>query len=137
VFAVQSSAPLLHCRKQRGHRSKLKNKDVAIGVRERGGPVRLVQTPDNKTDTAYQVPADHVSKDAQAIMTYESSIYNFKTPQFDNVRHERIKHKEKTMCAAMFAPTRGIRILPVQAFKHGLTGAFHEVSLKHLRRYLN
>jgi transposase-like protein len=121
--------------KQRGHRSKLKNKDVVIGVRERGGPVRLVQTADNKSDTVYQVIADHVSKDAEAIMTDESPIYNFETTQFHNVRHERIKHKAKIY-------VRGdVHTNTVESafslFKRGLTGAFHKVSLKHLQRYLN
>jgi transposase-like protein len=121
--------------KQRGHRSKLKNKDVVIGVRERGGPVRLVQTPDNKADTVYQVIADHVAKDAQAIMTDESPIYNFESTQFRNVRHERIKHKDKIY-------VRGdVHTNTVESafslFKRGLTGAFHAVSLKHLQRYLN
>jgi transposase-like protein len=32
--------------KQRGHKSKRKNKDVVIGVRERGGALRLVHTKD-------------------------------------------------------------------------------------------
>jgi transposase-like protein len=120
--------------KQRGHRSKLKNKDVVIGVRERGGPVRYVHTPDNKADTVYQVIADNVAKDAQAIMTDESPIYNFKETQFHNVRHERIKHKDKIY-------VRGdVHTNTVESafslFKRGLTGAFHKVSLKHLQRYL-
>jgi len=83
-----------------------RTKDVVIGVRERGGPIRLVQTPDNKTDTVYQVIADHVAKDAKAIMTDESPIYNFETTQFHSVRHERIKHKAKIYVrAAMFTRT--------------------------------
>src|SRR5208282_4186111 len=73
--------------KQRGNRGKLKNKDVVIGVRERGGQLRLVQTPDNKEDTVYQVIADNVAKDAEAIMTDESTIYNFRNTQFRGVRH--------------------------------------------------
>lgn len=121
--------------KQRGHRGKLKNKDVVIGVRERGGELRLVQTPDNKEDTVYQVIADNVAKDAEAIMTDESTIYNFRNTQFRNVRHERIKHKEKIY-------VRGdVHTNTVESafslFKRGLTGAFHKVSLKHLQRYLN
>jgi len=121
--------------KQRGHRSKLKNKDVVIGVRERGGEVRYVQTPDNKADTVYQVIADNVAKDAQAIMTDESPIYNFKDTQFRNVRHRRIKHKEKIY-------VRGdVHTNTVESafslFKRGVMGAFHQVSLKHLQRYLS
>jgi len=53
------------------------------GFFERGGPFLL------------QVIADNVAKDAEAIMTDENPAYNFKTTQFRNVRHERIKHKEK------------------------------------------
>ena len=121
--------------KQRGHRSKLKNKDVVVGVRERGGQVRYVHTPDNKAETLYAVIADNVAKDAEAIMTDENPSYNFKLTQFHNVRHERIKHKDKIY-------VRGnVHTNTVESafslFKRGLTGAFHKVSLKHLQRYLD
>jgi len=121
--------------KQRGHRGKLRNKDVVIGVRERGGQVRYVHTPDNKADTIYQAIADHVAKDAEAIMTDENPSYNFTTTQFRKVRHERIKHKEKIY-------VRGdVHTNTVESafslFKRGLNGAFHKLSLKHLQRYLN
>jgi transposase-like protein len=103
-------------------------------VRERGGPVRFVQTPDNKADTIYQVIADNVSKDAQAIMTDENPAYNFKLTQFKDVRHGRIRHKDKIY-------VRGdVHTNTVESafslFKRGLNGAFHKVSLKHLQRYL-
>jgi transposase-like protein len=121
--------------KQRGHRSKLKNKDVVIGVRERGGQIRYVHTPDNKADTIYQVIADNVAKDAEAIMTDENPSYNFTTTQFRKVRHERIKHKEKIY-------VRGeVHTNTVESafslFKRGVVGSFHKISLKHLQRYLN
>ena len=121
--------------KQRGNYRKRLNKDVVIGVRERGGPVRFVQTPDNKADTVYQVIADNVDKNAQAIMTDESNIYDFRLTQFKDVPHSRIKHKDRIY-------VRGnVHTNTVESafslFKRGLTGAFHKVSLKHLQRYLN
>jgi transposase-like protein len=121
--------------KQRGPRGKLKNKEVVIGVRERGGEVRYIHTPDNKADTIYAVIADHVAKDAEAIMTDENPSYNFKTTQFRKVRHGRIKHKEKIY-------VRGdVHTNTVESafslFKRGLNGAFHKISLKHLQRYLD
>jgi transposase-like protein len=58
--------------KQRGHKDKKRNKDVVIGVRERGGQVRLVHTKDATADTLYTVAAQHISKNAEAIMTDEN-----------------------------------------------------------------
>jgi transposase-like protein len=121
--------------KQRGHRRKLRNKDVVVGVRERGGPLRLVQVPDNKEGTLYDVIAANVDKKAEAIMTDENPAYKFQLTQFKDVRHGRIKHKDKIY-------VRGdVHTNTVESafslFKRGLTGAFHKVSLKHLQRYLN
>lgn len=121
--------------KQRGNRGKLRNKDVVIGIRERGGDVRYVQTPDNKANTAYEVIRQNVAKDAQGIMTDESNIYDFRLTQFKDVPHERIKHRDRIY-------VRGnVHTNTVESafslFKRGLNGAFHKVSLKHLQRYLN
>src|SRR6266849_2587125 len=46
--------------KQRGHKGKLKNKDVVIGIRQRKGPLRLVQVRDNKQGTLYEAIVQHV-----------------------------------------------------------------------------
>jgi transposase-like protein len=121
--------------KQRGHKSQLKNKDVVIGVRERGGDVRLVHTADAKEGTLYDVIAKHVSKDADAIMTDENPAYNFRLTQFKNVRHARIKHKDRVYVKG------DVHTNTVESafslFKRGLIGSFHQVSIKHLQRYLN
>jgi transposase-like protein len=121
--------------KQRGHKSQLKNKDVVIGIRERGGDVRLVHTADAKEGTLYDVVAKHVSKDAEAIMTDENPAYNFRLTQFRDVRHARIKHKDRVYVKG------DVHTNTVESafslFKRGLTGSFHQVSIKHLQRYLN
>lgn len=121
--------------KQRGHRRKKLNKEVVIGIRERGGEIRYIHTPDNKSDTVFNVIKDHVAKDAKGIMTDESPIYNFKLTQFQKVPHKRIRHKSKIY-------VRGnVHTNTVESafslFKRGLNGSFHKVSLKHLQRYLD
>ncbi len=121
--------------KQRGNKGKLKNKDVVIGVRERGGQLRLVQTKDNKEDTVYQVIADNVAKDAEAIMTDESRIYNFRNTQFHRVRHERIKHKRKVYVRGDVHTNTVENSFSL--LKRAVIGTYHQLSIKHLQRYLN
>jgi len=121
--------------RQRGHKSKLKNKDVVIGIRERGGPLRLVHTKDAKAGTLYDVMEKHVSKDAEAIMTDENPAYSFRLTQFRNVRHGRINHKSGVYVKG------DVHTNTVESafslLKRGLIGSFHQVSIKHLQRYLN
>jgi transposase-like protein len=121
--------------KQKGHHRQLKNKDVVVGVRERGGPLYLVHTKDAKEGTLYDVIAAHVSKDAKAIMTDENPAYNFKLTQFEKTRHGTIKHRSRVY-------VRGdIHTNTIESafslLKRGLIGSFHQVSIKHLQRYLN
>ena len=63
--------------KQRGHFRKKKNKDVVIGMRQRGGPVRLIQAKDATAETIYNIVSEHVAKDVDTIMTDENTAYNF------------------------------------------------------------
>src|SRR6266852_3202625 len=81
--------------KQHGHRRKKLNKEVVIGIRERGGEVRYVHVPDAKAETIFEVIKDHVAKDAKGIMTDENPAYNFELTQFREVPHKRIRHKSK------------------------------------------
>jgi transposase-like protein len=121
--------------KQRGHKAKRKNKDVVIGVRERGGQVRLVHTADASAESLYKVAAQHISPDATAIMTDENPGYNFRLTRLRNVRHARIKHKDRVYVKG------DVHTNTVESafslLKRGLIGSFHQVSIKHLQRYLN
>ncbi len=121
--------------KQHGHKRKLRNKDVVIGVRERGGPVRLVHTKDATADTIFTVMKDHVSKDAEAIMTDDNPVYNFKMTQFRHVPHKTIKHR-RHVYAKGNVYTNTVESA-FSLFKRALAGSFHQVSIKHLQRYLN
>jgi hypothetical protein len=104
--------------RQCGYKGKLKNKDVVIGIRERGGPLRLVHTKDRKAGAVYDVMEKHISKDVKAIMTDESPIYNFRMTQFKNVRRGRIRHKEHVRERRRSHEHRGIRIFTAQTRHH-------------------
>jgi len=121
--------------KQRGHKDKLTNKDVVIGMRQRGGELRLVHAKDSTAQTIYEIVAEHVDKDVEKIMTDENPVYNFKLTQYRDAQHSQIKHKDKIY-------VRGdVHTNTIESgfslFKRGLIGNFHQLSIKHLQRYLN
>jgi transposase-like protein len=121
--------------KQRGHKSKLKNKDVVLGMRQRGGKLKLVQVADNKAGTLYDQVAKHVDPTADRIMTDDATWYNFRLTRFRDVPHSRIRHS-----AGEYVKGEVHTNTVESAFsllKRAVVGTYHQLSIKHLQRYLN
>jgi transposase-like protein len=121
--------------KHRGHKGKLKSKDVVLGIRQRGGPLKLVQITDNKANTLYEAVAKHVDTNTDRIMTDDAGAYNFRLTKFHNIPHSKIKHSRKQY-------VRGeVHTNTVESafslLKRAVTGTYHQLSIKHLQRYLN
>jgi transposase-like protein len=123
--------------KQRGHRRKKLNKEVVVGIRERGGDLRLIHVEDATANTLSKQIQDHIDPKVKMVVTDELTAYPSAMigAGIHGSKHETIKHKERIY-------VRGdIHTNTVESafslFKRGLTGAFHKVSLKHLQRYLN
>jgi hypothetical protein len=169
--------------KQRGHKNKLKNKDVVLGMRQRGGPLRLVQVKDNKQGTLYEAIAQHVDpKATTAIMTDDAGAYNFRITKFHNAKHSTIRHSRGeyvrgdvhtntvengfSLLKRAVIGTYNFRITKFHNAKHStirhsrgeyvrgdvhtntvengfsllkraVIGTYHQLSIKHLQRYLN
>jgi transposase-like protein len=123
--------------KHRGNKGKLKAKDVVMGIRERGGDLRLFQIASNTSEELGKHIKGNISPDVKKVMTDEYVAYPAATISagIHGSKHETIRHKEKIY-------VRGdVHTNTVESafslFKRGITGAFHKVSLKHLQRYLN
>lgn len=117
--------------RQRGHKGKRTNKDVVIGLRERGGPLRFIHAEDAKSETLKEIIAEHVAANVAEIMTDENPAYNF----LPRETHSRIRHKDKVY-------VRGnVHTNTVESafslLKRGIVGSFHQISTKHLHRYLS
>jgi len=121
--------------RQRGHKGKRANKDVVVGMRQRGGPMRLVTTEDAKAETLYNVIADRVAKDVDTIMTDENTAYNFKLTKYYRAKHRRIKHKRHVYVRGDVHTNTVENAFSL--FKRAVIGTYHQLSIKHLQRYLN
>ena len=121
--------------KQRGHKSKLKNKDVVLGIRQRGGPVRLVQVKDNKQGTLYDAIAKHVDRKVEKIMTDDAGAYNFRITQFKDAKHRVVRHSRGEYVKGEVHTNTVENAFSL--LKRAVIGTYHQLSIKHLQRYLN
>jgi hypothetical protein len=121
--------------KQRGHKSKLKNKDVVLGIRQRGGPLRLVHVQDNKGGTLYDAIAPRLDKGVEKIMTDDTASYNFRITQFRNAKHSKIRHSAKEYVKGEVHTNTVENAFSL--LKRAVIGTYHQLSIKHLQRYLD
>lgn len=122
--------------RQKGHRGKLKNKQVILGLRERGGPLRFVHTADATAYTWKQIIETHLSTGVELVMTDESSAAQIALKSKGmTAKHRMVKHSAKQYVDGLNY-TNSIESA-FSLFKRGIIGSFHRVSIKHLQKYLN
>lgn len=122
--------------KHRGHRGKMKAKDVVMGFRERGGPLRMVHIENNDVIALRREIKEHVDPKAERVITDEFRAYPAALSEAGITSpHETIRHKDKIYVQGEIHTNTVESAFSL--FKRGLTGAFHKVSLKHLQRYLD
>src|SRR5579862_2233271 len=123
--------------KQKGYTGMRKNKDVVMGIRQRGGALRLIHVEDNKSETLAKQIKEHVSPNVTQVMTDEYGGYPSAmiSAGIHGSKHETIRHKDKVYVQG------NVHTNTVESafslFKRGIIGSFHKVSIKHLQRYLD
>jgi transposase-like protein len=112
---------------------KKDNKDVVIGMIERGGKLRLVPVKDNKMSIIEPVMLQHISPGA-TLQTDESAIYYIIGKRHFSGMHRTINHASSYGFGENHTNTieNAFSLL-----KRGIYGTFHKVSTKHLPRYCN
>jgi hypothetical protein len=123
--------------KQRGHKGKFKSKDVVMGIRERGGDLRLFQVADNSAESLGKHMKENISPKVEKVMTDEWRAYPpaMIAAGIHGSKHETIKHMDKVYVRGN-VHTNTIESA-FSLFKRGVIGSFHQISIKHLQRYLN
>ena len=108
------------------------NKTWVAGAIQRNGGIRLERIPNTQKGTLHDFIARTVKDDAEAIYTDELASYLGIADH--NTRHETVNHsiEEWTAGDVHTNTIEGVWSL----FKRSIIGAFHQVSAKHLDRYL-
>jgi len=124
-----------------GKRGRGTEKEIILGIRQRGGDLRFFHVEDVKSGTLAKYVQEHVSGNVEVIVTDDSSSYpkaldDAAPPLFGNMRskHKTIKHSAGEYVSGDIH-TNTIESA-FSLLKRGIAGSWHNVSAKHLTRYL-
>jgi len=122
---------------QHGKRGRGANKDIVIGIKQRGGQLRFFKAEDVKSGTLARYIKENVSQDVDIIMTDEFSVYPKAMMEagIHGSKHETIRHKSGVYVEGNIT-TNGIESA-FSLLKRGIIGSWHKVSAKHLPAYLD
>jgi transposase-like protein len=124
---------------QRGHQNKPghgeSTKQIVVGIRQRGGPVRFFHAADAKSGTLAQFIRENISEDVDVIVTDEYNAYPgaMKATGMTE-RHKTIKHKAKVYVDGDIHTNTIENAFSL--LKRGIIGSWHKISAKHLAAYL-
>jgi len=115
----------------------LSNKEIVVGIRQRGGDLRFFHSKDIKSGTLAEYIKENVSADVDVIVTDEFVSYPWAVQQAGHMphKHQTIRHKEKIYVDG------DIHTNTVESafslLKRGIVGSWHKISAKHLPAYLD
>ncbi len=109
-------------------------KQVVIGIRQRGGQLRLIHAADVKAKTVREILGDHLSEDVEVIITDEAAVYHFALNKGQRAKHKTIQHKKEYVSGLVHTNTAESAF---SLLKRGIMGTWHNISAKHLQSYLD
>lgn len=117
-------------------RGKYRVKDCVVGMVERGGRLRMRHIGKGSATTKAVRPLvlNNISRDVEHVMTDESAIYPFAFDGWIASKHQTIAHKYEYVRGNVHTNTIESAF---SLLKRGIMGSFHQVSIKHLSRYLS
>lgn len=108
-----------------------RNKQIVIGIRDRGGELRFERVKDLTAKAIERAVGKHVGKNAELIITDEFPSYRYALARRP---HRRIKHRETYVVGKIHTNTVESAF---SLLKRGVIGTWHKISAKHLPAYLD
>jgi transposase-like protein len=118
-------------------RHHLDNKEIVIGIKQRGGELRFFHAEDVKSGTLAKYIKENVSGEAHVICTDELTSYPGAVKQsgLKNLEHKTVNHSAGVYVDGDIT-TNGIESA-FSLLKRGIIESWHKVSAKHLAAYLD
>jgi transposase-like protein len=116
-----------------GQRRAKAEKEIVIGIRQRGGDLRFFHAQDVKSGTLAKYIHENVSADVDVIVTDDAPVYPRAMGEFKG-RHKTINHSKK-IYAIGEVHTNTVESA-FSLLKRGIMGTWHKMSAKHLPAYL-
>jgi transposase-like protein len=110
------------------------NKQVVVGIRQRGGPVRFFHAEDAKSGTLARYIQENISEDVDMIVTDGYRPYR---KAVGNARHETVNHSAKEYVRLGTDIHTNTVESAFSLLKRGIIGTWHRISAKHLQAYLD
>lgn len=117
-----------------------KDKEVVIGIIQRGGTLKFIHVPKATSKAIRDVMTEHVSEDVDVIVTDESILYASGLPKTQVSKRRAVNHSADEYVRYDedgFCVTTNTIESAFSLFKRGIVGSWHRVSPKHLASYLN
>jgi transposase-like protein len=123
-----------HGRRYQGRKD---HKNCVVGIKQRGGRIKMIHAPNAKIETLAKYLKEHVSADVEYIMTDELPAYPkaLRLSGHDVEKHRTVNHSAEIYVDGN-TTTNGIESA-FSLFKRGVIESFHKILIKHLHRYLS
>jgi len=123
--------------KRGGRGPHASDKELVIGIRQRGGDLRFFHAEDTKSGTLAQFIKENVSADVDVMVTDELQAYPRAMMEagIHGTRDKTIKHKDRVYVEGSIHPNTVESAFSL--LKRGIIGSWHKVSAKHLAAYLD
>lgn len=113
------------------------NKEIVIGIRQRGGELRFFHASDVKSGTLAKYIQENISADVDVMVTDEMPAYPkaMIAARIHGSKHKTIRHKAKVYVDGEIHTNTVENAFSL--LKRGIMGTWHKISAKHLPAYLD